>query len=64
MGKILLKHPGAKSAKKYQEDVARMVQITITVKSSASSNIKMISVRELHSNDNYSSGNKHKTVSV
>lgn len=54
MSKVLLKHAAVKSSKKYQADVARMVNITIAVQASSTPTIEMISVRELHAREDNS----------
>lgn len=48
--KILLKRAGSKSSKKYHEEVAKIAKVTISAKSNASSNIEMVSAKELYSN--------------
>lgn len=47
--KILLKHAGTKSTKRYHEEVTKIAKITISANSSSTSNIEMISVKELYS---------------
>ena len=55
MEKILLKRPGFKSSKHYQEDIARITKATITIKSSNIVDIEMFSVKELHLKKNSTS---------
>lgn len=64
MSKVLLKHAAVKSSKKYQADVARMVNITIAVQASSTPTIEMISVRELHAREDNNRKNKHEITEI
>ena len=50
MAKVLLKHVGTKSSKKYQKDVARISKTAIAIKAANISKIEMYSRQESFSN--------------